>query len=43
MLVIYMFIAPGQGQTTPGVIFFIIIFIQSIESFAANLFKKMTL
>ena len=37
MVVIYMYIAPGQRQTTPlESMFFINTFIQSIESFAAN-------
>ena len=36
-MVIYMYIAPGQGQTTPwGQIFFINNIIQLIKSFAAS-------
>ena len=37
-MVMYIYIAPGQGQTTPwGQFFFINSIIQSIESFAASL------
>ena len=36
MVIIYMYITPGQGQTIPGVNFFINTFIQSIEFFTAN-------
>ena len=43
IMVIYMYLAPGQGQANPWGIFFINTIIQSIKSFTANFPHQITL